>query len=124
GGSRRFNEFRRPKYLFSGLTKCGVCGAGFIVYSRHHLGCFGSRDRGTCTNKLTIAREEVEARVLRALQDKLMRKDFFEELCRYSIRRSPTSTVPRSRASPQRCNIRTLGWKRLKCSVGSLTRSS
>ena len=79
---RRFNQFRRPKYLFSGLTKCGECGAGFIVYSREQLGCFGTRDRGTCTNKLTIPRQEVEERVLRALQDKLMRKDFFEEFCR------------------------------------------
>ena len=81
-GGRRFNQFRRPKYLFSGLTKCGECGAGFIVYSREQLGCFGARDRGTCTNKLTISRQEVEARVLSALQDKLMRKDFFEEFCR------------------------------------------
>src|SRR5207253_2589074 len=32
-------------------------------------------------NKLTIARQQVEARVLSALQDKLMRKDFFEEFC-------------------------------------------
>src|SRR5205823_2688180 len=79
---RRFNQFRRPKYLFSGLTKCGDCGAGFIVYSREQLGCFGTRDRGTCTNKLTISRHEVEERVLSALQDKLMRKDFFEEFCR------------------------------------------
>jgi Recombinase zinc beta ribbon domain/Recombinase len=79
---RRFNQFRQPNYLFSGLTKCGECGAGFVVYAHDHLGCFGTRDRGTCTNKLTIARHEVEARVLRALQNKLMRKDFFEELCR------------------------------------------
>jgi site-specific DNA recombinase len=79
---RRFNQFRRPKYLFSGLTKCGECGAFFIVYSREQLGCFGARGRGTCTNKLTIPRPEVEHRVLRALQDKLMRKDFFEEFCR------------------------------------------
>jgi site-specific DNA recombinase len=79
---RRFNQFRRPKYLFSGLTKCGECGAGFIVYSREQLGCFGTRDRGTCTNNLTISRHEVEERVLSALQDKLMRKDFFEEFCR------------------------------------------
>jgi site-specific DNA recombinase len=79
---KRFNQFRRPKYLFSGLTKCGECGAGFIVYSREQLGCFGTRDRGTCTNKLTISRHEVEERVLSALQDKLMRKDFFEEFCR------------------------------------------
>ena len=61
--------------------KCGECGAGFVVYSREQLGCFGTRDRGTC-NKLTISRLEVEARVLSALQDKLMRKDFFEEFCR------------------------------------------
>src|SRR5262245_59653809 len=79
---KRFNQFRRPKYLFSGLPKCGECGAGFIVYSREQLGCFGTRDRGTCTNKLTISRHEVEERVLSALQDKLMRKDFFEEFCR------------------------------------------
>jgi site-specific DNA recombinase len=79
---RRFNQFRRPKYLFSGLTKCGECGAGFIVYSREHLGCFGARGRGTCTNRLTIPRQEVEERVLRALKDQLMRKDFFEEFCR------------------------------------------
>src|SRR4029453_6622171 len=73
---------RRPKDLFSGLTKCGECGAGFIVYSREQLGCFGTRDRGTCTNKLTISRHEVEERVLTALQVKLMRKDFFDEFCR------------------------------------------
>ena len=24
----------RPKYLFSGLTKCGVCGAGFVLRPR------------------------------------------------------------------------------------------
>src|SRR6266849_4075512 len=79
---RRFNQFRRPKYLFSGLTKCGECGAGFIVYSREHLGCFGARGRGTCTNRLTIRRQEVEERVLRALRDKLMRQEFFDEFCR------------------------------------------
>ena len=82
GHAERFNQFRRPKYLFSGLTKCGVCGAGFIVYSREHLGCFGARGRGTCDNRLTIPRQDVETRVLQALQDKLMRKDFFEEFCR------------------------------------------
>jgi hypothetical protein len=78
----RFRQFRRPKYLFSGLTKCGQCGAGFIVDSREFLGCFGARDRGTCTNRLRISRLEVEARVLNALQTRLLRKDFFEEFCR------------------------------------------
>ena len=64
---KRFNQFVRPKYLFTGLTKCGECGAGFVVYYRDRLGCFGTRERGTCTNTLTISRQEVEARVLAAL---------------------------------------------------------
>jgi hypothetical protein len=58
---------RRPQYLFSGLTKCGVCGAGFIMAGRNRLACFGARDQGRCENLLTIRRDEVEARVLRAL---------------------------------------------------------
>ncbi len=79
---KRFNQFVRPKYLFTGMTKCGECGAGFVVYSRDQLGCFGSRARGTCSNRLTIARHEVEDRVLTALQEKLLRQDFFDEFCR------------------------------------------
>jgi site-specific DNA recombinase len=54
---------RRPQYLFSGLSKCGVCGAGFIMAGRNRLACFGAREKGTCDNRLTIRRDEVEARV-------------------------------------------------------------
>jgi len=96
---KRFNQFRRPKYLFSGLTKCGERGAGFVVYSREHLGCFGARDRGTCSNRLTIRRQDVEERVLSALQDKLMRKDFFEEFWR--VREGDESASDGAACGPQ-----------------------
>lgn len=72
---------RRPQYLFSGLTKCGVCRAGFIMTGRHRLGCFGARDQGRCDNHLTIRRDEVEARVLKALQEKLLNQELFAEFC-------------------------------------------
>src|SRR5262245_23091407 len=72
---------RRPQYLFSGLTKCGVCGAGFIMTGRHRLGCFGARDQGRCDNHLTIRRDEVEARVLKALQEKRLNQELFAEFC-------------------------------------------
>ena len=36
---------------------------------------------GHVLNQLTIRRDEVEARVLKALQDKLLRQDLFEEFC-------------------------------------------
>ncbi len=79
-GERRLGSYVPPSRddlnTLSGLSKCGVCGAG-----RNRLGCFGARDQGRCDNHLTIRRDEVEARVLSALQDKLLRQDLFEEFC-------------------------------------------
>jgi site-specific DNA recombinase len=72
---------RRPQYLFSGLTKCGVCGSGFIMASAKRLSCFGARYKGICDNHLTIRRDDVEARVLNALQEKLLNQELFEEFC-------------------------------------------
>jgi DNA invertase Pin-like site-specific DNA recombinase len=86
GDPKRFNQARRPIYLFSGLTKCGECGGGYVMYWRDRLACFGARSRGTCTNRLTISRQEVEERVLVALRQKLMRRDLFEDFCREYVR--------------------------------------
>ena len=86
GDPKRFNQARRPKYLFSGLTKCAECGGGYVMYWRDRLACFGARSRGTYTNRLTISRQEVEERVLVALSDKLMRRDLFEDFCRELVR--------------------------------------
>jgi site-specific DNA recombinase len=72
---------RRPRYLFSGLTKCGVCGAGFIMANVDRLSCFGAREQGTCSNRLTIRRDEIERRVLTALRDRLLNQELFDEFC-------------------------------------------
>jgi hypothetical protein len=86
GDPKRFNQARRPKYLFSGLTKCAQCGGGYVMHWRDRLACFGARSRGTCTNRLAISRQVVEERVLVALREKLMRKDLFEDFCREYVR--------------------------------------
>jgi site-specific DNA recombinase len=72
---------RRPKYLFSGLTKCGACGGGFNLSSHDQLVCFNARVRGTCSNMRSIKRQEVEARVLRAIQERLLEPGAFAEFC-------------------------------------------
>ena len=56
-----FWDRRRPRYLFSGLMRCGVCGGGFAKISLHHFGCSTARNKGTCTNLLTIRRDVLEA---------------------------------------------------------------
>lgn len=81
GDGGNIGRARRPQYLFSGLTKCGMCGSGFIMAGANRLSCFGARYKGICDNGLTIRRDEVEARVLKALQEKLLNQELFEEFC-------------------------------------------
>ena len=72
---------RRPKYLFSGLTQCGSCGGGFILSSHDLLTCFNARSRGTCTNRRSISRHDVEARVLRAMRERFFEPGAFAAFC-------------------------------------------
>ncbi|SDF09788.1 recombinase family protein, partial [Rhodospira trueperi] len=63
---------RRPKTLFSGLLKCGVCGGGFVKISAEHFGCATARNKGTCSNLRTIRRDRMEETILSGLRDHLM----------------------------------------------------
>ena len=42
-----FWDQRRPRYLFSGLMRCGVCGGGFAKISSAHFGYSTARNKGT-----------------------------------------------------------------------------
>lgn len=72
---------RRPKYLFSGLTRCASCGGGFVLSSRDSLVCFNAHTRGTCTNRRSIKRQEVEARALRAMRERFFEPGAFAAFC-------------------------------------------
>ena len=60
--------------------------AAVTSYWRDRLACFAARARGTCTNHLTISRQEFEERVLVALRDELMRRDRFADFCKEYVR--------------------------------------
>jgi len=70
---RNLGRANRPRFLFSGLIRCAVCGSNYVKVSTHRLACRGRREQGICDNRLTIRRDEVEQRVLTALQQR-----FFE----------------------------------------------
>ena len=72
GNSNRTEMARRPKYLLSGLLKCGACGGGFSKVSKHHYGCSTARNKATCDNLLVIRRDTVEMLVLLGLKEHLM----------------------------------------------------
>ncbi|MEQ1713185.1 MAG: recombinase family protein, partial [Hyphomicrobium sp.] len=86
GGSKpAFWERQRPRYLLSGLMKCGCCGANFTKYGASRFACASSRDRGTCSNKLTIRGDVLEASILSGLQTRLMEPERFEQFAKLMV---------------------------------------
>ncbi len=73
----------RPRYVLSGLVKCGVCGGGYAKVNTTHYGCAASKNKGDsiCANRKTIARNKLENAVLSALQTHLLRDDLLEVFC-------------------------------------------
>lgn len=76
-----FRSLRRPKYMLSGLMRCGCCGGSYTLVSGNALGCSAARSKGTCANRLTIGRDKLEERVLHALRHHLMDPALFSEFC-------------------------------------------
>ena len=67
-------ERRKPRFLLTGLVKCGCCGGGFSTIGKDRFGCSNSRNKGTsvCTNRTGITRQELEGRILSILSQQLM----------------------------------------------------
>ncbi len=78
-GSSSLNNAHRRRYLLSGLLKCGSCGYNYTIISSDRYGCASYRSRGTCSNDLAIKREEIEARVLGGLKEKLLAPELVQQ---------------------------------------------
>jgi site-specific DNA recombinase len=59
-----------PKYLFSGLLVCGICGAKFIMRDKGFYTCSFHHNRGPeiCSNSLTVKREFAERVLIKAIR--------------------------------------------------------
>jgi site-specific DNA recombinase len=77
---------RRPRYLFTGLMRCALCGGGILHFNKIYIGCANARNKGTCDNNATMRRDDLETAVLDGLQNRLMEpartKIFCEEYVR------------------------------------------
>ena len=74
-GEPGFWDRRRPRYLLSGLVRCGLCGGGYSMISQTLMGCSTARNKGTCSNRLNIRRQALEATILAGLRSRLMEPD-------------------------------------------------
>jgi site-specific DNA recombinase len=81
-GIKAVGRMKRATHLFTGMLKCGTCGGGFIQVGKQYYGCANTRNKGTCGNRLTIKRDDFEARVLSGLKDQLLHPDLIAEYVR------------------------------------------
>jgi DNA invertase Pin-like site-specific DNA recombinase len=72
GAGNHLNEAHRPRFLLSGLLRCGCCRGPYAIVARDRYACSIRRQKGTCDNRVTITRPEIEARVLEGLKDRLL----------------------------------------------------
>ena len=72
---------QRPRYLMTGLAKCGACGSSYVKISANLFGCAAARNRGTCGNRLNIRVEALEDMILDGLRTRLMEPELFKVFC-------------------------------------------
>lgn len=101
------HQMARPT-LLTGLIKCGGCGGPMASIGGGRRGprvqCVAYREKGTCTNKLTTYRSDVERTVLSGLADLLRHKDAIAAAVkRYNAERAKLAkAADRDRASLER----------------------
>ena len=72
---------QRPRFLITGLAKCGACGASYVKINARLFGCAAARNRGTCGNRLNIRLDLLEDIILDGLRSRLMQPDLFKTFC-------------------------------------------
>jgi site-specific DNA recombinase len=86
----------RRRHLLSGLIKCSCCGASYTISGKDYYRCAGQKERGTCTNTLSVRKASIEAATLAVLQHRLLTEDyarlFVEEFRRETARTAAATT--------------------------------
>ena len=69
-----------PKYLFSSLLKCGVCGKNYIIVSPRNYGCasYTNKGKAACGNEITVPRKVVEEKLLEGIKTDLFKPEGLE----------------------------------------------
>ncbi|MEY9425518.1 site-specific DNA recombinase [Bradyrhizobium ottawaense] len=80
--NKRLNSARRPKSLFSGLVLCGLCDGPCSLRGADRFVCSAHVSNGSCSNGRTLARSELEHRVLGGLKDRLLAPNVIAEAMR------------------------------------------
>ncbi|QCB44337.1 hypothetical protein E5673_10190 [Sphingomonas sp. PAMC26645] len=80
----------RAKHLLSSLIRCSICGSSYTISGKDYYRCAGQKERGTCTNTISVRKEPIETATLAILQSHLLSEEhariFVEEFQREAAR--------------------------------------
>jgi site-specific DNA recombinase len=86
----------RKKHLLSGLIRCSCYGSGYTISGKDYYRCAGQKERGTCSNTVSVRKGPLETATLSILQHQLLTEDharlFADEFQREIARLTRTST--------------------------------
>jgi site-specific DNA recombinase len=78
-GNQSPHHSRKPRHPFSGLLKCGSCGAGMSVkdtdHGRRRVICTQFKEAASCSNKKPYYLDEIEKTVLSGLKAELRKPE-------------------------------------------------
>jgi site-specific DNA recombinase len=63
---------RAPRYLFSSLLKCKVCGSSYVMADATHYSCSGYVNGRVCKNSQRVRRDVVESKLLAGIRTTLL----------------------------------------------------
>jgi DNA invertase Pin-like site-specific DNA recombinase len=75
----KFWTHSRPRHLLTGKAVCGVCGRPAAPIGKDYIACSTARRQGTCVNRASIRRGEVETWIIDTLRHQLMAPDLVSE---------------------------------------------
>ena len=105
----RFWEKRRKTHLLTGLLRCGCCGGGFAAVGKDYVACSSARKLGTCSQKCSLKRGDLEEVVLGLLQKRLMQPQavaaFVTSISREMNAGRAEETAARSRLEADRIQV-------------------
>ena len=86
-----------PKYLFSSLLTCKVCGGAFSMIDHYRYGCSTNKYRGdsVCSNTIRVQRKVVEQVLLRSIKEDLFSPEgiaFFKDEVRRLLHEQAKAT--------------------------------
>jgi site-specific DNA recombinase len=125
-GGPRSEAMRRSVHLLSGLIVCGVCGANYTISGKDYYRCAGQKERGTCTNTVSVRTAPLEAVVLDSLKEDLLTlemagvfvSEFRREAKRLAQRRSVDEVLAAERVAAVEREVESLSANLLAGVVG------